>query len=205
VLSGLPHEPVVSRVADLSWLETDPEFLAVTDSAGEIFLSAPLEEETAVFLLPESGVPVRVASFPSISALTLVPEALWLVEGAEGRVAAIRRASGWSEVEVVAQLPPEAGKPAGIALPATVDKLFLVNPEARIVGVLTLSSGEFSALPCACEPNLLEPMRDSSVYRITGTHAGAMWMLDTGRAEPTVTFVPPPAEETTPARMEDEP
>jgi hypothetical protein len=205
ILSGLPDEPVLAGTLGLAWLDQEPRFLAVSDAGLEVFLSASREEDATLYRLALNGSILPVATFPSISALVLTEDALWLAEGNEARVHVVRRGSGWSQVELVSQLPAEAPPPGALALSADGERLFMANRADRSVFVLSISTGEITTVPCPCEPSVFERMSASSVYRTTAADSGPVWLLDAGRSQPVMMFVPAPSGERESAGAEEQP
>jgi len=78
--------------------------------------------------------------------------------------------------------------------------LLLIADQAGLVHIINLQTNERKSVTCICRPDSMEAMKDRSIYRLTGTDGGALWILDMSAETPRTLFVPidAPADNTNP-------
>jgi len=82
----------------------------------------------------------------------------------------------------------EFGSPNGVAFSADGKRVFVSAAAVHAVMSYDAATGAKNVIECECSPSGLVRMGD--VFRLNELSGEPLWMLDAGRSEPRIVFVP---------------
>jgi hypothetical protein len=189
ILSGIRTGPKVARTVPVP-ASAKVSALAVTDDGSVFAISTgPDTDATTVSIyfnnqdLPAMELPIAASSL----VFTEDGNNLAIAETARKAVSLLSNVTGSAElIELAAE---RDGIKNPVAVQFAFSKLLVADPEAG-AHLIDLVTREFRTIECACKPEMLERTGVRSIFRITQSASGAVWILQLSDALPRTMFVP---------------
>jgi len=199
VLTGLPAEPETAGRYDAAELTGALTALAVSDS-GETLLAATAGlQGGGLYALREGGPPRLITPGGHITSLRFLHgvEDAVAADFSRNEVSLVRGVQGGFEAIVVAASREGVRHPRAAATDEDNRRLFVASTAGTVLEI-DLETRAAKTLQCRCNPTMLRPLRDASVFQLTDSPSGPVWALDARGAEARFVFIPRRETEETP-------
>ena len=187
VVNGLPGTPKVSSELTVSAGQVLTA-LAVGDD-GHTILGAAGDK---VFEVTAGGEVPVLAELGKVSAITIPSNGTALVaDNVHNQVYRVRGLGAGIETDVIAGAKQGISRPVAVAVSRDGSKAFIANAKPATVAIVDLKTEkEVTSIACACTPTGLTRLAGTDTFRLTEISSRPIWMLEAGRADPRVLFVP---------------
>lgn len=203
ILSGLPRAPSKAGEYEIGPADSDVEALAVSDDGTALLIAT----RNAVYVALKQNFTTRGSVYVSRklrfkrllealrpSAMTFMRNKLdALISDTDANsIVLVRDIAGAAETFTLATSRDGIAGPVAVQPSADGRRVYVANAVAASVSVLDLETGNVAHLACSVAPAGLFPLGSGSVFRLNELSDTPLMVLDGGRDEPRVVFVPRP-------------
>jgi hypothetical protein len=184
VISDLRGTPKLSRTISLPEA-AEVRALAMSDTSSVLAVAA---EKLLLYTGDSGTVTSEVGLVPDAISFDAAGERLLVVDKT---ARTIHMVTSLGESPVVAQLLTERDGLSSPSAAAFADNAFILVADAD-AGILLWNEADRTvrSVECACKPSAMEPTATRGLYRLSGLHHGAVWILDSSAETPRTFFVP---------------
>jgi len=202
ILAGLPRTPRFVRDLDLSGIPGNLVLIGVSDDGSLALIKSTklagsaddegVETETALWVVDSASNLWRVPAERPAAAVFLPNRSdIVVADDASGDVFLIRDIGRSYDLVSLTRATTETGSFSTISTSADGRLVFLGASTSGNVLITDITSGFVALLSCGCSPTTLDPLKGTSVFRLTEASNDPIFVLDASAATPRIVMVPP--------------
>lgn len=189
ILTGLPDVPAIARELNFSSLPGSLTSMAISDDGRTLLAGL---STGALLVFSGEGDPRLITTLRQATAVAFLnkSKAALAVDRVLNRVYLIRDVHRSTDAVAIAAEREGIQGPVAVAVSGDNRTAYIANSRSKTVTVLDLFSERSIVVPCPCALTGLQKLNGDSVFLLTGSLNGPMWVFDGDGAHPRIVFVP---------------
>jgi hypothetical protein len=184
LITGLPSAARVQTVAAPA---------AIADAAVSDSGAVSLESTHSISVTALNGTAVTLAIIGAPGGISFIPgtthDDLLFADSASNTLTLIRSTTSGPSSQTISATGL-LQSPSAVGVSGSGRWALVINSGSQSAVRVNLSSLATTAIACACQPTLAEPLADDGAFRVTSLATGPNWLMKAASATPNTLFIP---------------